>query len=194
MYNRIAINQSTGNTGNGVTLTGGAEGNLLAVSTGSYSNEYFGVFGTGNLGHGLALLGAATANTINGSGSGFGGNALDGIYMDGPGVTLNSVNGTCTFNGRNGVTITNGASMNSLGVITAAYGGSSSVVCDYNAGSGVVCADCGPNEVNVYAQQNGLFGVLLSDVKAPPASFSLAVDTAAYGGFGNPFTSRATKA
>jgi hypothetical protein len=186
MYNRIAINQSLGNTGNGVTLTGGAEGNLLGISTGAYSNQYLGVPGTGHQGHGLALVGSASANTINGRGSGLGGNGLDGIYMDGSGVTLNSFNGTCTFNGRNGVTITNGASLNSLGVLGASGGSSSSVVCDYNTSSGVVCDGSGANQINVLAQKNGRYGVLLSNVKALPGSFALAVSTGASGGTGSP--------
>ena len=189
-YNQFTVNQSLGNGGNGVTLTGGAQENQLIVGTGiaNYTTD-FGTAGTGNKGHGVALIGSATANVITGLLPGLSGNGLDGLYMDGPGVTLNNIISEATYNGRNGMTLTHGASMNNIGTLAQpfyyAYG-SSAIVCDYNSGSGVVCAGCGANQINIQAQSNGLYGFLASNVKAPPASFQIAVSTGATGGPGNP--------
>ena len=75
------------------------------------------------------------------------------------------------------MTITNGASMNNLGTLAQPFYfsfGSVDILCDYNFGSGVVCANCGANQVNILAQSNSLYGFLASNVKAAPASFLLA--------------------
>ncbi len=184
-YNQITVNNSVGNGGNGVTLTGGAEGNQLIVATGT--GFIFGPAGSGNKGHGVALIGGAVGNSIASLGPNLSGNGLDGVYMDGAGVTLNTFNVTISHNGRNGITITNGASMNTVGNLGGPFFDGSTTVqtCNFNAGCGVVCASCGPNQLAVLTQSNGLYGVLISNVKVEPESFSLIAATGGFGGAGN---------
>jgi TolB protein len=170
-YNTINLNSDKGNWGNGVTLTGGAEGNTLTWYTSTYPP------GAGNQGHGVALIGSAVGNQIAGR---IVPNGLDGIYMDGPGVTMNTTLAECYLNGRNGVTITNGAATNSIGIIPS-KGLSTAASIHNNAGSGVVLTDCGANLVCVYSLSNGLYGVLASNVKAAPGSFPINVTTSRSG-------------
>lgn len=177
-FNGITLNSCLGNWGNGVTLTGGAEGNTVTVKIGIASQP-----GSGNDGHGVALIGSAVANQILTLNGGIAQNGLDGIYMDGPGVTLNSTVAECYLNGRNGVTITNGAAMNSIGTPSSS-GLSVAARIHNNAGSGVVLADCGANLLAVFSLSNGVYGVLASNVKGPPASFPINVTTARNGAAG----------
>jgi Tol biopolymer transport system component len=89
----------------------------------------------------------------------------------------------CYLNGRNGVTITNGAATNSIGTPNS-IGLSYAARIHNNAGSGVVLANCGANLLAVFSISNGLYGVLASNVKAAPASFPINVTTSRNGAAG----------
>ncbi|HUD48900.1 MAG TPA: right-handed parallel beta-helix repeat-containing protein [Candidatus Baltobacteraceae bacterium] len=176
--NNFTLNQSFGNAGNGATLTGGAVDNALFGSTGSGVNQ-FGTPGTGNLQHGVALLGSAIGNGILMT---LAGNGLDGLYMDGPNVTQNSFTGGCYANARNGITITNGASGNSVGSVGGiGIGDNNFQAASFNLGSGVVCAGCGPNDIVIGTQSNGLYGVRVTNVQVAPGSFQLLVNSGSQG-------------
>ncbi|MHB8520685.1 MAG: right-handed parallel beta-helix repeat-containing protein [Limisphaerales bacterium] len=169
-YNQVTVNSMRGNGGNGVTLTGGAEGNTLTVLYDSRVTA-----GGGNLGHGIALIGNAVANEINGD---MRGNGLDGMYLDGPGVTLNQfLVGGCEFNGRNGITMTNGASGNSVGILRDAFGRAFTLQMNQNGGNGVALLNCGPNQIAVWPRTNALCGVLVSHVNVDPSGLDIHVDT-----------------
>jgi len=182
-FNQITVNQSVGNTGNGATLTGGAEGNRVTIATGVLTNQYFGVAGSGNLGHGVALIGSAIGNVIQPLEQSLSGNGLDGIYMDGAGVISNTFSTSCSFNGGNGVTIINGASFNTIGTVGPPFFSAtgSQLPMDYNGGSGVFCGGCGPNQLAVLTRTNGQYGVLISGVKAPSNNFYLVTSSQAVG-------------
>jgi Tol biopolymer transport system component len=173
-FNNITLNSCRGNLGNGVTLTGGAEGNTVTALSGA-SHPL-----SANARHGVALIGSAIANQILGP---IGQNGLDGLYMDGPGVVLNSTLAECYLNGRNGVTVTNGAATNSIGN-PASIGLSVAAQIHNNAGCGLVFANCGANLLAVYSISNGSYGVLASNVKAPPASFPINIVTSRNGAAG----------
>ena len=171
-FNYVEVNRSRGNGGNGVTLTGGAANNEVKFSSGVRGPNNSVVYGSGNKGHGVALIGDAHNNLIHVLAEGASGNGLDGAYLDGPGVVQNRLGDSLAFlaryNGRNGVTITNGASNNQVG--RANIDGASFVVTlDFNRGNGLMLAGAKFTGAAVSVSSNALNGVLVSGVKDPPS-------------------------
>ncbi len=158
-FNKVNV-QASGNGGNGVTLTGGAVGNRLGISTGA-ANRFDGNPNPtpGNAGHGVLFMGDASSNTIDdfGGASDISRNQGDGVRLEGAGVKNNQLIGIdCNANGGNGVTVTNGASDNSLEVRAAD-----------NTKSGIaLIASNPPQRTTVIGdcQRNGDYGVLVSGI------------------------------
>jgi TolB protein len=191
-FNTLTV-YAKGNAGNGVTLTEGAEGNSLNVTTGGLNSGIgsngFAEPGTGNQRNGVLLTGSASGNVISGIGSHVGGNQLDGILLDGVGVTQNRIYANTTFNGRNGITLTNGAAGNKIGTLAEPFYtsfGSSPAIVYSNSGSGVVCNRCGTNRIYILAQRNSHFGFFAANIAGDANSFPVAISTISSGRSSSP--------
>ena len=75
--------------------------------------------GTANAGAGVAIAGGAKGNTVGGTATGagnvIGANGTDGVAISGAGTTGNIVAGSRVFESPDGVSITGGASQNTVG-------------------------------------------------------------------------------
>jgi Tol biopolymer transport system component len=114
------------NGGNGVTLRGGARGNVVSLTTGQRDPVTGrGLARSGNGAHGVALLGEASANMVLGVDV-IAGNAVDGVHLSGPGVTDNVLGILdATANGGNGFTVSARADRNRFEQVRAENSGES---------------------------------------------------------------------
>lgn len=178
-YNYVLFNRSRGNLGNGATLTGGAAFNEVSVSSG---DTVGGVVTNGNGGHGIALIGHAHDNWVYGSVTpSLGANGLDGICLDGTNVYRNRIGAgqpvKADHNGRNGITITNGAHDNQVGIINIDGKSYTPVDTFYNKGHGLHLSGGHFTTIGINAGSNGLCGVCISDVKDSPSGTLVMVST-----------------
>jgi len=158
------VNLISGNTGHGVQITGSASQNNQVLGNQIGVNSA-GSGAVPNGGDGVRIGDGASANTIGGLAAGdadaniIGGNAGDGVRLDGAGTINNTVAGnfigaladgeTPLANQGHGVQIANGASSNSVGGAASDHGNTIA----FNDGDGIYVASGAGNAL----WQNRLF-------------------------------------
>jgi len=160
--NKIDVLGCTGNQGNGLTLTGGADQNQVRITTGT-TDRITGKIepGSGNRGHGVALIADASWNVFRSIEPGCGGNLLDGVHLVGENVRGNSfLPFHSVQNGGNGFSLLRGARTNELGDPIAR----TSVLAEGNGQHGVFLSESTATTVIAESINNGGAGVCMVDV------------------------------
>lgn len=184
-FTTIDFNSCTDNGGHGLVLQGGASYNTVVMRSGVQTGSPRQVVrGSGNGGHAVLLTEGASFNTLSGE---FSGNGLDGVLMDGPEVHDNKLNGQFLLNGRNGVTVANGAHGNSLGVFGPNASSFSAIECNGNGQNGVAILGGLQTTGGVYASTNGASGLLFSGVNetVPQGTYFILLTAPFTGNAGN---------
>lgn len=160
-FNEVDV-LSTANGGNGVTLTRGAHGNRLSMSTGFLPTPGGLVPWRGNGAHGLAILAAASGNIVVGT-TPIARNSADGAYLSGPGVVSNRLEiFHALANGGSGFNLRDGATGNRLEVVLS----------ESNGDSGVEIRGCPATRLRqVHAFDNGGSGIRLIGLDRPDGAF-----------------------
>jgi len=180
-FNRV-VARANGNRGNGITLTGGAEGNTVSVlttikdpSTGRLKR------GSANLGHGVAIIGDALNNQVDASS---GGNGLHGVYLSGEGVRGTRIPQFSTEeNGGDGIRVES-----ARGTVLGVNDGSNilrSIESQFNGGNGLVVTGAVTIEAVITCSGNRENGVLLTEAKGLSDQAHLIIGSAGFATNGN---------
>ncbi|MBI4658477.1 MAG: PD40 domain-containing protein [Verrucomicrobia bacterium] len=179
--NTVEVNGSSGNGGNGITLTDGADENDILFHTGLRdAATRRAARDTGNRAHGIALLGEARRNRIRLITLGCAGNGGDGAHLDGPGVSENTFENFQTYYNRgNGITVANGAIGNRFG--SADFETPSLCLSESNDKNGVFVNAARRTEIAVHAYGNKEHGLLISGLVDETRQTKMVLTTTGFG-------------